>query len=276
MNQELAKINRWLKDDKFKFNHSENNFIIFSHRNNLKLPGLTLGNEAIVQSDSANFLGVIIDGNLNFNLQINQISSKISNSVGILYGLNEFFPEQQLKILHNSLVVPHISNAIEAWYGVSRSSSSSRIFVLQKKAVRNIFSLSFNSHNNDKFKSGRTLKVDDIYNLTIGAKIFSLLKSGTNTLWFPCHGYQLRHRNNGITPLMRRSKFQKYRKHRGIKLWNSLSMDIRRVNTERKFKILLKDLVLSKYWTTINPYSIIHLTCILFISISPHTACVST
>ena len=101
MNQELAKINRWLKDDKFKFNHSENNFIIFSHRNNLKLQGLTLGNKAIVQTDSAEFLGVIIDENLNFNLHIKQIYYRISNSVGILYTLNELFPDQQLKTLYS-------------------------------------------------------------------------------------------------------------------------------------------------------------------------------
>ena len=151
-----------------------------------------------------------------------------------------------MRNLYNSLVVLHISYAIEAWFGAS-SSSSSRIFLLQKKAIRNIFSLSFNGHTNDKFKSGRVLKVEGIYNLRIGTNISSSLKSGMTILSLPCHAYQTRHRSNAITPLMRRPMSAKCWRYRGIKLWNSLSMDIRRVKTERKIEVLLEDLFLSKY-----------------------------
>ena len=141
MDQELVKKNRWLNDNKITVNHSIGNFIIFSFRNNLKLLVLTLSKDYIVLTDSVNFLGVIFNECLNFKLDMCQRYSKISKSFEVLHRLNEFYTKQQLKNIFNSSVVPHISYAIEPWY-LGSSSSSSRIIVLQRKAIFTKFSVS--------------------------------------------------------------------------------------------------------------------------------------
>ena len=87
-----------------------------------------------------------------------------------------------------------------------------------RKKLIAIFLVAFSSHTNDKFESGRLLKVEGIYNLTVDTKTFLVLKSSKNTQSFPCVAYQTRHRSHVITPLMRRSKSQKCWRYRSIKL----------------------------------------------------------
>ena len=54
------------------------------------------------------FLGVILDENLNWKDRINKISTKISRVIGILCKMKNFMPPFILKTLYNSLIVPHL------------------------------------------------------------------------------------------------------------------------------------------------------------------------
>ena len=63
------------------------------------------------------------------------MSMKVAKSIGLLYKLNCFLPETILKTLYTSIIHPYLSYGIEAWHGTYQNNTS-KIFVLQKKAIR--------------------------------------------------------------------------------------------------------------------------------------------
>ena len=73
------------------------------------------------------------------------MSMKVAKSIGLLYKLDRFLPETILKTLYTSLIHPYLSYGIEAWHGTYQNNTS-KIFVLQNKAIRAINNLAYNEH----------------------------------------------------------------------------------------------------------------------------------
>ena len=95
------------------------------------------------------------------------MSMKVAKSIGLLYKLNRFLPETILKTLYTSLIHPYLSYGIEAWHGTYQNNTS-KILVLQKKAIRAINNLAYNEHTNAYFKCiNKILKLSDQYKLQV-------------------------------------------------------------------------------------------------------------
>ena len=92
------------------------------------------------------------------------MSMKVAKSIGLLFKLNRLTPETILKTLHTSLIHPYLLYGIEAWHGTCKNNTS-KIFVLQKKAIRAINNLAYNEHINACFKCNKILKLSDRYEL---------------------------------------------------------------------------------------------------------------
>ena len=73
-----------------------------------------MNTEIITQTEKTKFLGVTLDKNLSFQAHINEICTKLSKSVGILYKLKSFLPETILKNLYYTLVYQYISYNTES------------------------------------------------------------------------------------------------------------------------------------------------------------------
>ena len=125
---------------------------------------IKLNNISIENVNSFNFLGITLDENLNWNEHINQISLKLSRNIGLLGKLKHFLPGYILKILYNSLILPHLTYGIMAW---GNSKNSPRLFRLQKKAIRVITNSKFNDHTEPLFKGLNLLKLPDIFEVTV-------------------------------------------------------------------------------------------------------------
>ena len=104
------------------------------------------------------------------------MSMKVAKSIGSLYKLNPFLPETILKTLYTSLIRPYLSYGIEAWHGTYQNNTS-KVFVLQKKAIRAINNLAYNKHTNAYFKCSKILKLSDQYKLQVSNYVFQVLHS---------------------------------------------------------------------------------------------------
>ena len=71
--------------------------------------------------------------------------------------LKRFLPQNILKILYNSLILPHLQYCILSW-----GFKSDRIFKLQKRAVRIITCSKYNAHTEPLLKTLNLLKIEDI------------------------------------------------------------------------------------------------------------------
>ena len=138
INKELKNIQIWLDINKLSLNVKKTKFMIFPHKQrnieNLS-PQLKL-NEWVTEF---NFLGLTIDQHLTWNEYVQKISNKISRSIGIMCKLKRFLPQQVLRILYDSLILPHLQYCILTW-----GFKSDRLFKLQNRAVRIITCSKYN------------------------------------------------------------------------------------------------------------------------------------
>ena len=117
---------------------------------------------AVERVSEFNFLGLNINEHLTWSAHASKIGNKISSSIGIINKLKHFLPQHILKTMYSSLILSQLNYSILAW-----GFESSRIFKLQKKAVRIITNSKYNAHTEPIFKSLYLLKVEDIFKLQI-------------------------------------------------------------------------------------------------------------
>ena len=169
----------------------------------------------------------------------------------MLRKLSSFLPSNIIKFLYNTLIVPHITYAIEAWYGAPEYIGN-KVFICQKKAIRIIQSLAYNSSTHSHFKSLGLLKVPDLYKLQVAVRIFSYIRGNCPSPFdfithSQQHDYNTRIRDSLSAPQVYKSKSKSSFKYRGIGIWNSIPDQIKESSNVRIFKGRYKNFLLSLY-----------------------------
>jgi hypothetical protein len=122
--------------------------------------------------DNFNFLGIILNKNLNWNTHIDVIAKKISKTIGILSKLKHYLPLRTLKTMYTSLIASHLNYGIMCW-----GYKCKRIEKLQKKAIRTISNSKYNSHTAPIFKKLCLLTVDDMLKKKLYKLFFRMVNS---------------------------------------------------------------------------------------------------
>ena len=150
---------KWLDVNKLCLNLSKSKFLFFQMPQK-RVPNLLFNIDRmhIEQVTEFNFLGLIIDSNLNWKAHLNAISTKISRIIGLLHKLKYIFPKQVLHSIYNSLIMPHLNYSLLAW-GIE----SHKIEQLQKKAIRVLYSKSPIAHTESLFIKMSQPKLSDLY-----------------------------------------------------------------------------------------------------------------
>ena len=167
LNFKLQQLYDWLVVNKLSLNTSKTKFIVFHFHqkrlNELHLPKLAINGKPISLVDNHKFLGIYFDCTLKFDKHIQQTSNKISRINGILSRLKHFLPEYILKLIYNTLLMPHLTYGITTWgFG-----NCYRLQSLQKKALRNITKSHFLAHCKPICKKINCLLFDDIFKVSI-------------------------------------------------------------------------------------------------------------
>ena len=165
LNSELNKIFDWLCVNKLSLNISKTKFMIFHYRQRRItdiIPDLKIKDCKLKHVTDFNFLGTVFDENLNWSLHTQKIANKISRTVGLLSRLKRILPQNTLRLIYTSLVLPHLQYGILNW-GFNRG----RIYKLQKRAVRYITNSRYNSHTTPIFNELKLLKLEDIFKIAL-------------------------------------------------------------------------------------------------------------
>ena len=113
--------------------------------------------------------------------------------------LKKFMPQKVMKLIYNSLVLPHITYGLILW-----GHKTKRINKLQKWAVRTVVNAKYNEHTEPIMKRLKILKVSDIFTLS-AVKLFHKYKNGKLPVYFNNmfealpeghHPYELRRRDS--------------------------------------------------------------------------------
>ena len=110
---------------------------------------------------STNFLEVIIDDKLKWNLHIMYMKNKIAKSNGILYKIRNFLDKKTLTHLYNSF--PYLIYGVEVW-GNTNAVHLAPLIKIQKKVVRTIIFSHYPAHTEPIFD---TLNILNFSNLVV-------------------------------------------------------------------------------------------------------------
>ena len=255
INLELDKISAWLKLNKLSLNIKKTKFMIFYQpQRTTPIPTLKIDNTLIECVNEFNFLGLVLDKNVNWNNHIQKTASKISQITGIMNRLKHFLPPNVLQIIYNSLVLPRLNYCLLAW-----GHKFDRLFKIQKKAVRIVNHSKYNAHTDPIFKSRNLLKLEDIYVSQV-LKFYYKLQNGQLPAYFSeqfitstsqIHDHNTRRNRSTLFVKHTQHIFaKKCLRHEIVRIINNTPEDIvRKVHTHSYigFSLYTKNYFLGKY-----------------------------
>ena len=150
MSNGLKEIQKLIELNELSLNVKQTKYMIFhNHQRDIinHIPKLELNGEPLVRVEDFNFLGRTIDQHMAWSAHMQKISNKILRSLGIMNRLKRYLPQNIIRTIYNSLILPHTNYSILVW-----EFKSGRIFKLQKRAVHMIHCSKYNAHTEPLFK----------------------------------------------------------------------------------------------------------------------------
>ena len=170
VNVNLEKIYTWLCENKLSLNIAKTKYMIFSpkchkvthniinpiHINNISIE--RCGNNQ--PNKTIKFLGINFDENLSWNIHVNSMCTKVSKVVFLINRAKNVLPPSALRSLYFALIHSRLSYGVLAW---GNSASASKLFKVQKRAVRVVTNSKYRAHTDPLFKKLSVLKLNDMY-----------------------------------------------------------------------------------------------------------------
>ena len=272
MNKELKKLHTWLIVNRLSLNIAKTNFVIFHPYNkplNKKIT-IKIYKNAISEKDHVKYLGILIDSTLTWRTHIDNLSSKLSKNIGLLYKIRPYIDTKLMKTLYYSLIYSHLTYGIEVW-GSADYIHINRILISQKKIVR-LITFCDNRQEDYSFLPSNSLfytlklhKIHDIFKLNVSKFIFKCLNKSTPInfhSWYKLtsqiHNYNTRSKfanyqnliktRTLFVPTARTTHYGlKLLKVQGSKIWNELPPLLRISDHINNFIKELKIILLESY-----------------------------
>ena len=166
LNIDLKSLYKWLCANKISLNATKTEVVLFHHNNKeinqevkLKLNGKRLN-----LSKSVKYLGLQIDHNLSFADHFKTLSIRLRNANGALSKIRHVANKSVLKSVFNSLFISHLNYACQTW-AQCVNLNNSRIFKLQKAALRILTFSDFQTPSQPLFHQLNLLKISDLVKL---------------------------------------------------------------------------------------------------------------
>ena len=151
------------------------------------------------------------------------------------------------------MILPYLNYGIEAWFGANMTERN-KIFILQKKSIRAIYSLPYNAHTNDYFKINNLLKVHELYKLNLCSLVYRYTQPSVDLpsavrfqTMANIHAHDTRNSHNLVAPRYNLAKSQSSFLYNAINEWNSISAEIQNCTSLKTFKCHLREHYCSSY-----------------------------
>ena len=191
INNELEKVNKWLKLNKLAVNVDKTKSMLFHRRRPVTPIQFSMNNKIIDVVQYFNYLGIMLDADMSCKTHVAMVRNKLSRINGILHRLKYIYPQNVLITLYKFLFVPHINYGSLLW-----GHAGGALDKIQKKAIRTITYSNYIAHSEPLLKELNLLKVEDLFELKILKFLFKLYH---NTLPPYFNSYRS-HLENNVTP----------------------------------------------------------------------------
>lgn len=137
MNQNCEKIHRWMMKNKLTLNTNKTKYIIFRTPINHRIR-VTYNGFEFERTETAKYLGITIDQNMNWKPHITQTKNKLAAITGIFRKIATYIPKEKKRQLFFAVFSSRLNYGISIWSSAS-DTDLKQIQTLQNKAIRNLF-----------------------------------------------------------------------------------------------------------------------------------------
>ena len=139
LNQELKRVDLWLKANTLTINTQKKPHYMMFHRTRIKddCQPIVIDGNPIMYTKNTTFLGVIIDQKLNWSDHILYIKNEISKSIGIINKTRNLLDKNTVRNLYFTFIYPYLIYCIEIW-GNTNGRHLNSIIKINKKGIRAI------------------------------------------------------------------------------------------------------------------------------------------
>ena len=265
LNEELANTSDYFRANKLKLNTGKTK-VVFFRKKSKKIDYdeivVNLDGDRLKFEEEATFLGIIIDSHLNWDKHCNKVANTISRNNGALNRVKKILPPDSLKLLYNSFILPHLQYGLAAWGGCSNQNKK-RITTIQKRAVRTVSKSYINSHTEPRMKKLGLFKLEDLYSQQCATLIHDALHHRAPkpvrdllSLNREASNFNLRSHQSDpyhVRAMTARSKIGSNSfSCKGTNFWNSIPIEIQKIESKYSFKNNIKKLLLDSYHDTAN------------------------
>jgi hypothetical protein len=161
INDELTKLHTWFCKNKLTLHPDKSRFIVHTRD---KLFNIKLGNKSLMrcgyglQEEGVKFLGVMIDENLDWKLQISNVKKKIGKGNYLLWRYKNKLTQNMKKTVYESFIRCHINYCLAVW-GAKKTAALTELKRLIKKSWIKIGKRK--QHTNERLIEHRILKLED-------------------------------------------------------------------------------------------------------------------
>ena len=171
------------------------------------IPYINLGEHQIERVNVAKFLGIYINDELRWDAHIKHVSHKLASGNYAINSVKHLLSTSNLKQLYFSLIHSHLQYGIILW-GSAFDYQLKKLCTLQKRAIRNVCNVKYNSPSNDLFKKLHVPKLTDIYGTSLGKLMYHTtnndLPDSLAANFRPNHIYHNHHTRQRNDPHFRR------------------------------------------------------------------------
>lgn len=250
VNDALSTIVDWFTANNLLLNAKKTKCIKFTLPNvkQVDCAKVSLKGDVLEFEDKTVFLGVTLDSKLQWNAHIATLASKLSSAAYAVRRIKQLTNVETAKLVYFSYFHSVMSYGILLW---GKAADIQTIFVLQKRAVRSIYSLGARESLREKFKETNILTVASQYileNIMYVRKNQHEFKQNSDI-----HHYNTRSKNKLVMPTHRLRKVGTSFVGNCVRFYNKIPNDV--VNFPcSKFKTHIKRHLLNKAYYTVNDF----------------------
>lgn len=241
----------WFKANKLFLNTDKTVFIKFTPRSKVVNESLLIKNngKSLTQVNTVKFLGIYIDNNLGWESHVDALCKKLAPACYAIYRLNELSNKEIMLSYYYAQFHSRLRYGILFW---GCSHQCSRVFRLQKRAVRSIMGVLRLTSCRDLFKKLKLLCLPCIYILEILLFVRQNQdKFITNSFY---HNYNTRGGQNYCLPLHNLAISENHPVYMGILMYNKLPEYIKNEQNLKCFKKIVKDLLIRECFYSISEF----------------------
>ena len=251
LTEEIIKLKNWFDYNKLSLNLAKTKIMLFGYGKRDVQVKMEIDGVEIERVHEMKFLGVMIDDLISWKSHIKLVQTKLSKSIAVINKAKQALDHKSPHTLYCALVSPYQMYCVEVW-GNNYNTSLAPVTILQKKAICVIHKVGYLDNTHSLFLQSKIMKFTDMVKFQTAQVMY---KAKNNKL--PNNIQKLFNERQLSYNLRGKLHFDRFsiRTTRkgfcisvcGVKLWNSLNMEIKQCPSMKQFKRRYKEMVFQSY-----------------------------